>query len=213
VLAKSLSTSSNVMNTQELETHLQGQIELPTLDFKAASNWEVLGYAKDILAFSNVQDGGLIVIGVADGTFERQGTTQAQRDTYKIDTMRDQMTSFADPHVNFSVDFPTDNFGKQYVCIRIEPFEEIPVICRKDSADTRAGVIYYRNRNRRIESAAVSNSYDMREIIEVATVRMMQKKQRAGFSVDAKIARREDEVGAKEVAEARAKLNDELEGL
>src|ERR1700731_2069642 len=109
------------MNTQELEIHIQGQTELPTLDFKAACIWEVLKYAKDILAFSNVQDGGLIIVGIEDGTFSRQGITPTQRDSYKIDVMRDQMASFADPHVNFSVDFPSDNDGRQYACIRIEP--------------------------------------------------------------------------------------------
>jgi predicted HTH transcriptional regulator len=201
------------MNTEELETHLQGQAEAPTLDFKTAGAWDVSQYAKDILAFSNVQDGGFIIIGIEDGTFIRQGITSAQRDSYKIDIMRDQMTSFADPHVNFSVDFPTDHNGKQYACLRIEPFEEIPVICRKDSSDTRAGVIYYRNRNRRVESASVSNSYDMREIIEVATVRMMQKKQRAGFSIESSHTKRQDEIDAEEVAYARAKLDTELEGL
>jgi predicted HTH transcriptional regulator len=199
------------MNTEELEQHLQGRAESPTLDFKAAMLWDAACFAKDILAFSNVQDGGTIIVGIEDGTFNRQGITETQRKSYKIDIMRDQMTSFADPHVNFSVDFPLDKDGKQYACLRIEPFEEIPVICRKDSVDTRAGVIYYRNKNRRVESAAVSNSYDMREIIEVATVRMMQKKQRVGFSVDSKTMNHQSESEA--IARARAELNQELEGL
>jgi predicted HTH transcriptional regulator len=199
------------MTTEELEIHIQGETESPTLDFKAATLWDVARLAKDILAFSNVQDGGTIIIGIEDGTFIRQGITEAQRNSYKIDIMRDQMTSFADPHVNFSVDFPVDKDGKQYACIRIEPFEEIPVICRKDSADTRAGVIYYRNRNRRVESASVSNSYDMREIIEVATVRMMQKKQRAGFLVNSETMSHQNESEA--LARARARLDQELGGL
>ncbi|WP_342711073.1 ATP-binding protein [Bradyrhizobium sp. B124] len=199
------------MNTEELEIHIQGAAESPTLDFKAATPWDVARFAKDILAFSNVQDGGIIIVGIEDATFVRQGITEPQRNSYKIDIMRDQMTSFADPHVNFSVDFPTDQDGKQYVCIRVEPFEEIPVICRKDSADTRAGVIYYRNRNRRVESASVSNSYDMREIVEVATVRMMQKKERAGFSAHSEITQTQSEAEA--LAQARARLDQELEGL
>jgi predicted HTH transcriptional regulator len=199
------------MNTEEFELYLQGQAESPTLDFKAAMLWDAVSFAKDILAFSNVQDGGRIIIGIEDGTFVRQGITDAQRHTYKIDIMRDQITSFADPHVNFSVEFPVDKDGKQYACIRIEPFEEIPVICRKDSADTRAGTIYYRNRNRRVESASVSNSYDMREIIEVATVRMMQKKQRVGFSVGSKGIPQQRESEA--LARAKAELDQELEGL
>jgi predicted HTH transcriptional regulator len=199
------------MNTEELELYLQGQAESPTLDFKAAVPWDAASFAKDILAFSNVQDGGRIIIGIEDGTFARQGITDAQRNSYKIDIMRDQITSFADPHVSFSVEFPLDEGGKQYACIRVEPFEEIPVICRKDSADTRAGVIYYRNRNRRVESASVSNSYDMREIIEVATVRMMQKKQRSGFSVGAETVKQQSESEA--LARARAELDQELKGL
>jgi hypothetical protein len=97
------------------------------------------------------------------------------------------MAGFADPHVNLSVEVGTDSIGKRYVAIRVRPFEEIPVICRKDSNDTRAGIIYYRNRSRRIESAPVSNSYDMRDIIEVATVRMMQRRQQFGH-----LALRED---------------------
>jgi len=198
------------MNTKELELRIQGQAESPTLDFKAAMPWNVVAFAKDILAFSNVQDGGTIIIGIEDGTFHRQGISKEQRQTYKIDVMRDQMTAFADPHVNFSIDFPNDNDSRQYACIRIEPFEEIPVICRKDSADTRAGVIYYRNRNRRVESAAVSNSYDMREIVEIAAVRMMLKKQRVGFSVGADGATQTE---ADAFANARAELGKELEGL
>ena len=196
------------MDTEQLELHIQGQSESPTLDFKAATSWNVSQFAKDILAFSNVQDGGIILIGIEDKTFNRQGINEAQRNSYNIDIMRDQIAPFADPHVNFSVEFPTDRDGKQYACIRIEPFSEIPVICRKDSADTRAGVIYYRNRNRRVESAAVSNSYDMREIIEVATVRMMRNKERVGFAVFDQI-----QPDREKEAHARAVLNKELEGL
>lgn len=199
------------MNTEEFELYLQGQAESPTLDFKAAMLWNASSLAKDILAFSNVQDGGRIIIGIEDGTFVRQGITEAQRHSYNIDLMRDQMASFADPHVDFSVEFPVDKDGKQYACIRVEPFDEIPVICRKDSADTRAGTIYYRNRNRRVESASVSNSYDMREIVEVATVRMMQKKLRAGFSVGSNTVQQRSESEA--LARARAELDQELKGL
>jgi predicted HTH transcriptional regulator len=96
------------MTTDELELYLQGQAESQTLDYKAAMPWGALSFAKDILAFSNVQDGGRIIIGIEDGTFVRQGITEAQRNSYKIDIMRDQMASFSDPHVNFSVEFPLD---------------------------------------------------------------------------------------------------------
>ena len=173
------------MNTDELEARLEGQAETQSLEFKAASPWDVTKLAKDIIALANVQDGGLIIIGVEDGTFVRQGVPPEQSSTFRLEVMKDQMAAYADPHINFSVEFPQDRDGRLYVVIRVLPFEEIPVICKRDSQETQAGTIYYRNRNRRVESARVSNSYDMRDIIEVATVRMMERKRRLGFTISA----------------------------
>jgi predicted HTH transcriptional regulator len=184
------------MTTDELEELLQGQAETQSLEFKAGCDWNASSLAKDILALSNVQDGGVIVIGVEDGTFVRQGVTPQQRQTYKADQMRDQMAAFADPHVNFTVHYPSDKAGLEYVVIQVSQFDEVPIICGRDSADTRAGVMYYRNRKRRMESAAVSNSYDMRDIIQLATVRMMQKMRRFGFEVGPVETKRfDDELG------------------
>src|SRR6202023_2975284 len=146
-----------------------------SLDFKAACCWSADSLAKDILAMANLKDGGHIIVGVEDGTFTRQGITVDHRITYDLDTMRDQMAAFADPHVNFQISFPTDRRGLEYAAIRVLPFDELPVICVKDSRDTRRGVIYYRNTNARVQSAAVSNSYDMRDILTNATVKLMRR--------------------------------------
>lgn len=186
------------MKTEELEALLEGGSETQTIEFKTSCSWDVVTFAKDILAMSNVRDGGYIIIGVENKTFVRKGTTSKQQGTFEVDIMRDQMAPYADPHVNFFVDFPKDQNGVEYVVIRVLPFDEIPIICRKDSRDTKAGTIYYRNRNRRVESAAVSNSYDMREIIKMATVRMMQKEKEFGLTVE---------------PSAKGKLDNELKGL
>lgn len=186
------------MTTQELEEKLEGATETQTIEFKNACDWNVCMFAKDILALSNVQDGGYLIIGVEDGSFIRKGITDTQKETYKIDVMKDQMTSYADPHVNFIVQFPKDGDQKEYAVIHVFQFEEVPVICRKNSADTKSGTIYYRNKNRRAESGPVSNSYDMRDIIQLATIRMMQRKVTLGFTVNASV---------------KEKLDDELNGL
>lgn len=188
------------MTTEELEEILDGGSETPRIEFKAQYNWEVTLFAKDILALSNTQDGGFIIVGVEDGTFTRQGVTSSQRSTYVIDTMRDQMTVYADPHVNFTVEFPQDRNGLDFVVIRVHQFEEIPVICRKpdQKAGTTAPTIYTRNSNRRVESGPVSNVYDLRNILEIATVKMMQLKTKLGYTVK---------------ESTKQQLEEELEGL
>lgn len=186
------------MKTEELEEKLDGGAETQSVEFKSACNWDANLLAKDILALSNVQDGGYIIIGIEDENFRRKGITEEQKLTFNEDIMKDQMAMYADPHVNFNVYFPKDKMGTEYTVIKVYQFEEIPVICRKDSRDTKAGTLYYRNRNRRVESAPISNSYDMRDIIKLATVKMIRKEKEFGFSVE---------------HFDKKKLDDELEGL
>lgn len=190
------------MDTSELEEILEGGAETQTVDFKAACRWDIEIFAKHLLAMANVRDGGHIIIGVGEGengrAYVRQGISPEQITSFKIDEMKDQMAQFADPHVNFTVGFPYDTQGKQYCVIRVLQFDEVPVICRKTSKKTTKGSIYYRNRERRAESAPVSNSYDMRDIIMDATVRMMQKLKERGFEV---------------VSGDKQELDEELNGL
>lgn len=171
------------MDQEQLERLLEAATETQTFEVKGAMAWDEKGLAKDILALANVRDGGYIVIGVEDRTFERQGVDEATMATYEIDIMRDQMTKFADPHVDFSVSFPKDRQGLQYVAIRVLSFREIPVICRKNSTDVREGAIYYRTTNRRPESAPINNSYDMRDLITTAAARMRDNFRRLGVDL------------------------------
>ena len=176
------------MTTEVLESLLEGGAETPSIDYKQSCPWDITCFVKDILAMSNVQDGGIIIIGVKEdneGGFLREGVSDENKDTYVIDIMKDQVSGFADPYVGFEVDFPVDSDYKNYVVIRVFPFEELPVICKKEGADVHAGRIYYRNRNRRVESAPVSNSYDMRSIIQLAAVKMMRGFLDLGLSADA----------------------------
>lgn len=171
------------MRTDELEALLLGAEETPKLEFKAAMGWEVRGLVKDILAMANLQDGGRIVIGVAND-MTRQGLSQAQVDSFDIDTMRDQMKPFAHPYVRFSVASATDANGLAYVVIDVHQFDEMPVICARDGHDVNEGRIYYRPMRGRAQSAPVSSAHDMAEILDLAVVNRMQRYRRLGFQVE-----------------------------
>ncbi len=172
------------MTTQELEEKLEGQAETPNTEFKQAVEWNVDLFVKDILAITNVRDGGVIIIGVEDGTFVRQGLTDAQIATFSEEKIRDQLAEYADPYVSLRVSFPKDVDGKQYVVIEISQFEELPVICKKDGRDVNRGVIYYRTKSGRPQSAPIRNSFDMRDLVLLATVRNLQKMREVGFTVE-----------------------------
>lgn len=160
------------MDLDQLEQWLAGGIETQNFDVKESMPWDRRSFAKHILALANVRDGGHIVIGVKDD-FTRVGIEPEDEATYKIDEMRDQMAAYADPHVLFGLKTLEDEQGFRYLVITVEPFRETPVICRKDDerAGVRAGAVYYRNRDKRVQSAPVSNSYDLREIILTSVAR------------------------------------------
>lgn len=173
------------MELSEFESLIEGSEESQSLDFKAACNWDVKSLAKDILAFSNVQDGGYIVIGFDDKTFKRVGVTEAQAKTFAQETMQDQMANYADPFVTFTVyNDIVDANGLRFVVIRVFEFPEIPVVCKADAKDISQGTIYYRSRRRRPESEPVSNSFDMRDILDRATVKMMGKRRTQGYTAE-----------------------------
>lgn len=174
------------MDTNLLEELLECGRETQSLDFKGPCKWDVKKFAKDILAMANVIDGGYLIVGIEerkDGHYRRTGLSEEQLDTFKLDIIKDQMAAYADPHLDITFHRLKDLNNLSYAIIQVHPFEEIPVICNKDSNDTKKATLYYRNRSRRIESAPVSNSYDLREIIERAAIKRMQKIQLHGLSI------------------------------
>ena len=170
------------MTPDVLERLIAGRRETDSLDFKGPTSWSVKTFVKDILAMANVIDGGVIIVGVEDKSFNPIGLTEDQIRSFDIDTMKDQVASFADPHVTFHCEALQDGEGRRYIVIEIAPFAEIPVVCSKDFGDVHAGVIYFRSRSGKPASARVRNSSDMREIIEASIARRSQQLNRVGFT-------------------------------
>lgn len=172
------------MDLSEFETLVDGAAESQSLDFKGSCSWDVKALAKDILAFSNVQDGGFIVVGFDDKTFKRVGVSEQQAKSFDQEIMQDQMANYADPFVVFTVHNDiTDTNGLRFVVIRVAEFTDTPVICRMEGKDTHQGVVYYRSNRSRPGSAPVSNAFDMRDILDRAVTRLKAKRKGQGYTV------------------------------
>lgn len=180
------------MTTENLEHLFETQQESPQLDFKGPMAWDVKSFAKDFLAMANERDGGTLVVGVEEDKalippYVRRGVSDTDLATFDFDHMKDELARYADPHVDFTVFHVADKDELKFVVIKIHEFDAIPVICKKDCKEVYDGRIYGRKRDKRPQSAPIASSHQMREIIDRATVKMMQHYQRLGLGVSTQI--------------------------
>lgn len=86
-----------------------------------------------ILAMSNLQDGGYVIIGVQqdrDNMYQPLGMNEDEALTYEYDKVLEMANSFADPYVTLEIKpFPYNN--KWILVIQVFEFVDIPVICKK----------------------------------------------------------------------------------
>jgi predicted HTH transcriptional regulator len=169
------------MSSQDLcELILVGE-EKRNLEYKAPMRWDndltKAKITKTILAMSNIRDGGWIVIGVnqlPNGTFERVGLTEEESNTFNHDDIAPFINGYADPYVKLHV-YQVSCENKRYVIMKVDEFEEFPVICKKEYplADLHQGKMYIRS-TRKNENSEVSTLIEMKEIIELAVDKNMR---------------------------------------
>jgi hypothetical protein len=173
------------MEWKDYESLLERGYETKDIDYKESRAWNIKDFAKHILAMSNIENGGFIIIGMREtqNGYERTGVLNDHIQTYDSDVMKDQMSVYADPWTNFIVNFHVDMAGNKFVFIRVFEFNEIPVISKKDCTETNKNTIYYRNSNRRPESAPISNTSDLRDLLERAAIKLMKKYHKLGLKI------------------------------
>lgn len=162
------------MNVSEFQELIQLGKEGRSLEFKGSTPWSVAEFkakiTKSILAFSNVRDGGRIILGAHEGdndTFEFVGMEDADLQTWNYDEVKSFVSEYADPFVEFSLERVVLQ-EKTFIVITVSEFFELPVICKRDgSARLRRGAIYTRT-YRMPESAEVPTQTELREIIDLA---------------------------------------------
>ena len=85
------------------------------------------------------------------------------------------MNRHADPSVGIEV-HGLSHGGDAYVALVVDEFRDLPVICKKGSADgtLKNGEVYVRAL-RRIETTKLSTLEDMRELIALATEKELRR--------------------------------------
>jgi len=166
--------------------------EARAVDFKRAAPWDQLkqGIPKDILAMSNLRDGGIIVVGIEEGDKEWKctGMTEEQLNTYNADNMIDHVNKYASPPVTFDVVKHTDMEGLTYLVMQTHEFEETPVVCKRNCADElREGAFYIRPHGKS-ESREVQTADEMHDLLDLAvekrTRNFLRRIDRVGFDLE-----------------------------
>lgn len=127
------------------------------------------------MAMANIEDGGVIVIGVEqrEGTFLTTGMTDDDFNSFEQDEFSQKLNEYADPNIDVKLS-KIEHDGKKYIIIEVKEFDDMPIICRKASNKLKRGAIYTRPRSKN-ESVKVPNENEMRKIIELTVKKFIEK--------------------------------------
>ena len=118
-----------------------------------------------------MRDPGYIVIGVDESSVRPEtflGLSQADLKSWSHDHIASVVANYADPGVEFLVSRQKYE-NVDLILITVEEFNNVPVICKKDSQNVlRKGAIYVRPRGQ-VQTVEVSSQTEMRELIDIAT--------------------------------------------
>jgi hypothetical protein len=170
----------------ELERILRTGREGRAAEFKQTLSWaENATRAKVVkwaLGTANLADGGVLAFGLQrvdpNPLYELSGMSQADYESFNQDSVSTTVNTYATPHIDLSV-IHLQLEDKLFVAIIVRQFLDYPVICARDFVvDNRAvvtkGRVYCRSR-RTPETTEVQSPEDMRDIIDLATSRGLER--------------------------------------
>lgn len=167
------------MDDAELVDVIERGVEQRHVEFKGRGSIDdkhfVNRVAKAILAMTNRQDGGYVIVGVEEGggIFNPIGIDASDLGKWTRDTLADKMSPLVDPSVDFDLEHKLYD-SRWFVLLTIREFDETPVFCRADRHDAtgkelvlRDGALYVRSR-RKPETIEIRTSQEMRDLLDIA---------------------------------------------
>ena len=168
-------------STSDLDRWIEMAGENEFIDAKGPMTWDggtaAASLAKDIAAFANSRDGGVLVIGKSenpDGSASLLGLTPEQAASFDTTAVAQWINSRFSPPIHLAC-YKASHGGRQFVLLSIREFDDIPVLCIKSFQDPlnpkghllREGTIYVRNQN--AESKPISTCEELRALVGLAT--------------------------------------------
>jgi hypothetical protein len=188
------------------------------LDYKGSFSWlavgrdEKVGIAKDVLAFANTRDGGVILVGVDDKTGLLRGLTEDQFASFDQTRFNDFIHSYTEPkHTCFVC--RREIGGSRIVAVVIPEFAEVPILCKQSvQSVTNPREVLLRKaglykRTDKATSELIEDADELRELLNrgllrrqdellAAMSRILQPQGEAKLSDDDSVFRREREEAA-----------------
>lgn len=166
---------------EELIPFLLATSESSHIDAKGPTSWDddvnSAKLSKDIAAFANSTDGGVLVIGKSEkenGSFELVGLTEEQARSFETTKVANWVNSRFSPPIHLQC-HRVEYESKLFIVITVKEFQDIPILCVKTFQDRHhpkkhhlsSRTIYVRTAN--AESAPLGTENQMRELIGLAT--------------------------------------------
>ena len=163
---------------------LAARAESRNLDIKKGFEWsdkteETLGIVKDIMGCSNTQDGGTIIIGLDNTTFDFSSVSGNWWNSFDITKVMDVVNKYCQPPVNVSITVKPsiEHNGRNgpLVILQISEFDIAPIICVRSGITSGQRVIFNPAqifiRTNRGATEPISNPDDLRDLIHRATIK------------------------------------------
>ena len=153
--------------------------EARSLEFKRGLAWNEIKHTvtKAVLAMSNLEGGGRIVIGVDrndNGGHTMAGMGKEVSQTFREDEVSEFVNKYADPPVQVRIQGVSQE-GRYFVVIDVPEFDHQPILCKKDldkegKKHLESGRLYYRPKGG-IKSTSRITHQDLRDLLDFAVVK------------------------------------------
>lgn len=161
--------------SSEIEKLIERKAESANLDYKGGFKWHKenrdlqFELIRDLMGMANTRDGGTIILGVEDGSYELKGVNKEIRDSLDQTDIAQMLHRYGSPKARIDVKKATISY-KHVVVINVAEFEDVPIISadsisKNKSKDLilRKGAIYIRTSAATTEE--ISSEQDMRDLI------------------------------------------------